>query len=59
MSNQILSKVVSLGLAALVTLSILATLQVLTPMPVQGSLLAASPAASQVARTSATVAMHG
>ncbi len=40
MVNSIVSKIVSLGLAGVVTLSILGSINALTPMPMEGSMLA-------------------
>jgi hypothetical protein len=45
MFDKILHKAVSLGLAAMVSLSIIGAIDAMAPQPVQGSLLAAAPAA--------------
>jgi hypothetical protein len=46
MFDKILHKAVSLGLAAMVTLAIIGSIEAMAPQPVQGSLLAAAPAAN-------------
>jgi hypothetical protein len=45
MFDKILHKAVSLGLAAMVSLTIIGSIDAMAPQPVQGSLLAAAPAA--------------
>jgi hypothetical protein len=46
MFDKILTKAVSLGLAAMVSLAIIGSIEAMAPQPMQGSLLAAAPAAN-------------